>query len=299
MPAGEGYKDPKYLLADDWRNTKFACDEAKKQHADPARPRKVLVISGADRNDKTCPGEVSKSRRLAQMAQETFEKEFQFETELLDLSLMISEFGKMIYPCKGCVSTAMPLCHFPCSCYPNYSLGQADDWMNEIYPKVVAAHGLMIVTPVYWYQAPSALKLLIDRLVCVDGGNPDPSSTHGKNTEEAKEIEANGWDYPKHIDKRIFGCVVHGDAGGAEALKDHLTTWAQDLHMIPASNKSQIGRYIGYYEPYYKSHEALDKDAAIQDETRNVARSIALTVREARESRVGFADPHFKEPRQK
>jgi hypothetical protein len=31
-----------------------------------------------------------------------------------------------------------------------------------------------------WYQAPSTLKLMIDRLVCADGGNPDPTSTGGK-----------------------------------------------------------------------------------------------------------------------
>ena len=37
----------------------------------------------------------------------------------------------------------MALCHWPCSCYPNYSLGQTDDWMNEIYPLWVAAHGIM------------------------------------------------------------------------------------------------------------------------------------------------------------
>ena len=43
--------------------------------------------------------------------------------------------------------------------------------MNELYPRWVAAHGVMIVTAVYWYQAPSVLKLMIDRLVCADGGN--------------------------------------------------------------------------------------------------------------------------------
>ncbi|MEO8626843.1 MAG: NADPH-dependent FMN reductase, partial [Betaproteobacteria bacterium] len=51
------------------------------------------------------------------------------EVDLLDLSLVTSEYGKKIYPCKGCVSTAMPLCHWPCSCYPNHSLHQTDDWM--------------------------------------------------------------------------------------------------------------------------------------------------------------------------
>ena len=59
-------------------------------------------------------------------------------------------------------------------------MGQIHDWMNELYPRWVAAHGVMIVTPVHWYQAPSVLKLMMDRLVCADGGNPDPTSTHGK-----------------------------------------------------------------------------------------------------------------------
>ena len=298
-PAGPGYKDPEYQLSDEWRKAKKDIEAAQKRHQDPNGRLRVLVISGADRNDRTCPGEVSKSRRLAQIAQITLETEFDFDTELLDLSLMISEFGKTIYPCKGCVSTAMPLCHWPCSCYPNYSLGQADDWMNEIYPKLAESHGILIVTPVYWYQAPSALKLLIDRLVCADGGNPDPSTTHGKKTDEAKKIEAAGWDYPKHLDKRIFGCVVHGDTGGANELKNNLSTWAEDLHMIPASNKAEIARYIGYYEPYYKSHVALDKDEAIQEETRNVARTIAMTVKAQREAHAAFADPHQYEPRAK
>ncbi len=60
---------------------------------------------------------------------------------MLDLSRLASEYGRMIYPCKACVSTAMPLCHWPCSCYPNHAIGQVGDWMNEIYPMWAAAHG--------------------------------------------------------------------------------------------------------------------------------------------------------------
>ena len=141
------------------------------------------------------------------------------EVDLLDLSLVTSEYGRNIHPCKGCVSTAMPLCHWPCSCYPNHSLDQAQDWMAEIYERWVAAHGVMIVTPVYWGQAPSGLKLMMDRLVCADGGNPDPSSTHGKKPEEGKALELAGWPYPKHLKGRIYGVAVHGDAGGVEDRK--------------------------------------------------------------------------------
>lgn len=67
-----------------------------------------------------------------------------------------------------------------------------------------AVHGIMIVTPVHWYQATSPLKLMIDRLVCADGGNQDPSSTHGKNAPKAQAIELEGWDYPKHLAGRAF-----------------------------------------------------------------------------------------------
>ena len=57
------------------------------------------------------------------------------ELDVLDLSLLTSEYGRNIHPCKGCVSTAMPLCHWPCSCYPNHALNQTNDWMAEIYER--------------------------------------------------------------------------------------------------------------------------------------------------------------------
>ena len=60
---------------------------------------------------------------------------------------------------------------------------------------------------------------MIDRLVCADGGNPDPTSTGGKDAARAKALELGGWDYPKHLAGRAYGLVVHGDdhAGHARA----------------------------------------------------------------------------------
>ena len=91
--------------------------------------------------------------------------------------------------------------------------------MNDIYPMWVAAHGIMIVTPVNWYQVTSPLKLMMDRLVCADGGNPDPTRTHGKDAKKAKELELAGWDYPRHLAGRLFSVVVHGDVEGAENVR--------------------------------------------------------------------------------
>ena len=113
----------------------------------------------------------------------------------------------------------MPLCHWPCSCYPNHSLGQVNDWMTEIYERWVAAHAVVIVTPTHWYSTSSALKLMIDRLVCADGGNPDPTSTHGKKAAEAKAIELAGWDYPKHLASAstAWWCMATSPASRARA----------------------------------------------------------------------------------
>jgi hypothetical protein len=59
------------------------------------------------------------------------------------------------------------------------------------------------------------LKLMKDRLVCADGGNPDPTRTHGKDAQKAKELELAGWNYPRHLAGRLFAVVVHGDTEGA------------------------------------------------------------------------------------
>jgi multimeric flavodoxin WrbA len=170
--------------------------------------------------------------------------------------------------------------------------------MNEIYPRWVAAHGVLIVTPVYWYQAPSVLKLMMDRLVCADGGNPDPTTTHGKKPEEAKALEQQGWPYPRHLAGRVFGVVVHGDAEGAESLRRALTGWLGDMDLVEATGAS-IDRYIGYYEPYATSHDALDRDTAVQEEVRNVARSVVDAVALARSGRWQRSDGRARDPRPK
>lgn len=222
--AGEGFSDPTYQLSKEWKATRRRLAAAERQQKDVQTQSRVLLIGGSARNDGSCAGEISKTWRLLRIAQEILMDE-NIEVDLLDLSLLTSSYDKHIHPCKACASTAMPLCHWPCSCYPNHAYRQTNDWMAEIYEKWVAAHGIIILTPVYWYQAPSVLKLMMDRLVCADGGNPDPTSTHGKNAAEAKAIELAGWDYPKHLAGRTYGLVVHGDVAGIEGVRRDLSDW--------------------------------------------------------------------------
>jgi multimeric flavodoxin WrbA len=287
--AGPGFADPEFELPIEWLDTRERIEQAEREQKDPNSPGRVLVVCGAARHDQTCPGEMSKTFRLASQAREEIERA-DLQCDFLDLSLLTAQYGRQIYPCKACVSTAMPLCHWPCSCYPNHAMGQAGDWMNELYPRWVAAHGVMIVTPVYWYQAPSVLKLMIDRLVCADGGNPDQTTTHGKNPQVAKALELQGWPYPRHLAGRVYAVVVHGDAVGAETLRRSLSDWLSDMKLLPAVAQGGIDRYIGYYEPYATSHEALDKDTAVQQEMRDAAKAIVEAVRLMRAGRFPQPD---------
>lgn len=295
-PAGPGFADPAYELSDEWRATRDRLLAAQRRWADPAAPSRALVICGGARNDGTCPGEISKTWRLAQTARAAFGAgagnavvtdavNAAVEVDLLDLSLVTSDYGRAIHPCKGCVATAMPLCHWPCSCYPNHALGQIHDWMAEIYERWVAAHAVLIVAPTYWYQSPSPLKLMIDRLVCADGGNPDPTTTHGKKPAEAKALELKGWHYPKHLAGRLFGLVIHGDVAGIESQRRNLADWLTWMGLIGV-DEAQLDRYIGYYEPYATSHAALDRDEAIQREVERAARAIAAMLPALREGRL-------------
>lgn len=296
--AGRGFADPGYEVSVEWLATRQRLKAAQKNWKDNAAPSRVLIICGSARNDGTCPGEISKSWRFTESARRVVQAQG-MQADVLDLSLVTSEFGRMIHPCKGCVSTAMPLCHWPCSCYPNHALGQSDDWMAEIYERWVAAHGIIIAAPTYWYQSPSPLKLMIDRMVCADGGNPDVSSTHGKKVAEAQEIEKKGWDYPKHVAGRVYGVVVHGDVAGVEAHRRNLTDWLDWMGLIPAGAMATLDRYIGYYEPYYTSHDTLDADKDVQEEAKNVARAVANAVTELRAGRLQQPDRKLTRPRPK
>jgi multimeric flavodoxin WrbA len=296
--AGPGYADPDYDLSVDWLEAKSRIDRAAAAWKDPASASRVLLVCGSSRNDGTCPGEISKTFRMVGWAQEVL-GQANIEVDVLDLSLPTSSYGLHIHPCKGCVSTAMPLCHWPCSCYPNHSLAQTGDWMNEIYERWTAAHAVIIMTPVYWYQSPGPLKQMIDRLVCADGGNPDPTSTHGKKPAEAKALELRGWDYPKHLSGRAYGLVVHGDVAGIEGVRRGLSDWLDWMGLIDAGTQARLDRFIGYYEPYATSHQTLDADTAMQGEVRNVGSAVVQAVKELRAGKLSQPGRGLPRPRPK
>jgi multimeric flavodoxin WrbA len=295
--AGAGYADSDYELSEDWIQARAALDRAEADYASGDRPQRILLVNASSRSEHTCPGEMSKSFRLVRIAQEVLEQGG-LDTEILDLSRTTSEYGRHIHPCKSCFSTAAPLCHWPCSCYPNYSLGQTQDWMNDIYPMWVRADGIMIVSPVNWYQVASPLKAMMDRMVCANGGNADPTLTQGKTAQLAKQVELDGWTYPRHLKGRLFSVIVHGDVEGTKDVRRSISDWLKFMELAPAGPLAELDRYIGYWEPYATSHEALDRDLAMQGEVRNAAHTLLDAVL-ARRDRQAIPGSQLHPPRQK
>lgn len=71
------------------------------------------------------------------------------------------------------------------------------------------------------------------------------------------------------------------------------------MELVESGNAGTLDRYIGYYEPYATSHDALDRDTALHEEVRNVARSLVNTVRLMRSGRRVRPDQDLETPRPK
>ena len=297
--AGAEFSDPAFQLPAEWLEARKAIRDAQARQKNPSSPSRILVVSGSTRSEHTCPGEVSKTRRLAVHAADAIKAQAGFEVDLLELSHLADEPWKVIHPCKACVSTSMTLCHWPCSCYPNHAMGQTNDWMAELYPRWVAAHGVLVICPVHWYQAPASLKLMMDRLVCADGGNPDPTTTRGKDPAAAKALELAGWPYPRHLAGRAFAVVAHGDSQGHEGLREALVEWLTSIGMVQAGASAALDTLIGYWEPYATSHDKLDAQRDTFVLVENAAKSLASLVRAIRSGAFRAPDEGLRNPRQK
>ena len=166
-------------------------------------------------------------------------------TSTCSISVFHVEYGRHIHPCKGCVSTAMPLCHWPARVIQPRArtgtrLDERDLRTMDAGPRHRDRHSG------YWYQVSSGLKLMIDRLVCDDGGNPDPTSTGGK-TRDRQEARNEGWSYPKHLSGRAtdWSCTAtcRDRRSAPRALGLAGLDGPRRCRYASASR-----RYIGYYD---------------------------------------------------
>lgn len=92
-------------------------------------------------------------------------------------------------------------------------------WNLDLYARLDLADAWAIIGPTNWYGPSSNLKLMFDRLVCMNGGNPDEKTIDHKNPEKAMALEhSEKWKEMSlnHLEGRTSAFFCYGDEGGDE-----------------------------------------------------------------------------------
>lgn len=180
------------------------------------RPYRVLIIAGSNRRQYNCPGVDSKARTLMLRMAKQLPPEWEIDYE--DLGNVFAR--ARIQSCNGCVSTSMALCVWPCNCYEKDNAKEPDlMWDLDLYARLDLADAWAIIGPINWYGPTSNLKLMFDRLVCMNGGNPREELIEHKNPELAMKLEHTAeWESLSlnHLEGRTAGFFCYGDGGGDE-----------------------------------------------------------------------------------
>jgi hypothetical protein len=181
---------------------------------------RVLLIAGSQRRLYSCPGFDSKSRALMERMAARLPAEWQVDSE--DLGNI--DRRERIQPCNACVSTSMALCVWPCNCYEAHNSAEPDlMWNLDLYARLQQADAWAFIGPVNWYGPTSNLKLMFDRLVCMNGGNPREELINHKDPELAMKLEHSpAWAAlsRNHLEGRTAAFFCHGDGGGDELDAD-------------------------------------------------------------------------------
>lgn len=91
VPAGADFADPVQPLPVEWLATRRAIADAEVRHRDSLAPSRFLIVNGSTRSEHTCPGEISKTRRLVDAARAAIEALPNHQVDVLDLSTLADE----------------------------------------------------------------------------------------------------------------------------------------------------------------------------------------------------------------
>lgn len=158
-----------------------------------------------------------------------------------------------IKPCMGCLSDEPKKCRYPCVIN--------DDDMGVLYEKVLEADGLIIASPIYWFNVPGQLKNFIDRLTAF---------------ENMIVIDGRCW-----IEGKVAGVMAIGaDSGEIELIANLFATLNSMGMIIPP-----------WALAYTKdSSDVLCQERALMDAA-NVGRSVALMVKIIKGRNIEWYDP--------
>ena len=136
---------------------------------------------------------------------------------------VVSVANKTILPCDGCES-----CMETGECI-------IDDDMQELYPKLLAADGIIMGTPVYFWGATAQAKAIIDRTYCLAAARlaVDP------------ELRAKLRSYGRVLGNKVGGTIVVAERVGASSAFRQISDFFRLHRMVEAGGAIAYGREKG------------------------------------------------------
>jgi multimeric flavodoxin WrbA len=210
---------------------------------------RVFVVAGSSRRVTNCPAADSKAKFLAERVKEKLPKDW-----IVDIFNIGNDYVlPKIQSCNACVSTSMALCIWPCNCYERHSFFEPDlMWDEDIYGRIYAADAIMVCAPVNWYGPTSSVKLMFDRLICANGGNPKeelinhkdgPLAAKLEHSTEWKELSLN------HLEGRTAAFFVYGDEGGDEFDEEGRPRILRHKEYFDPEGEAKMGSLTHFYGP--------------------------------------------------
>lgn len=205
---------------------------------------KILIFQGSPRDEETCSGMNSKTVEVLNYVVDKWSPFINFK--VIDLSVNQNK-RPIIQPCKGCVSTAGGYqCHAFCSCYFKGNKKQPDLLKElNVYELLQESDAFLVFAPIHWYSLPSQIKLLFDRLVCINQTLTvsDAKKIMGNNNIKNSNITG---EFAKsrihdnllrnHLEGKVAGFYVHGDDGANDYEGKNLPDSYNDVFNDPFSN---------------------------------------------------------------
>lgn len=225
-------------------------EDALEKRKDPNRPFHVVGVVGSSRNRTTsCAHETSNSMKIMQKAMSAYRDLGDVTTQVIDLS------NKTLEPCNGCYSSTSSLCRFPCDCFP------LDD-LQSIYAAFTLADGIIFSSGVNENNMSSRLKIVIDRLISMDGGrfapqyNVDGKTWKDSNSKQGElEVALTGkFPYRQRLTGRVIGCLITGKDYGAYKVGFDIISAMADYGCITPSNPVAY-----WHSPHVEADTAFDK----------------------------------------
>ena len=213
------------------------------------RTIRVFVVAGSSRRITNCPGADSKAKFFAERVKEKLPKDW-----IVDIFNVGNDYVlPKIQSCNACVSTSMALCVWPCNCYERHSYFEPDLMRDEdIYGRIYAADAIMICSPINWYGPTSSMKMMFDRLICANGGNPNEKLINHKDAALAAKLEhSSGWKKLSlnHLEGRTAAFFVYGDEGGNEISEDGRPAILRHREYFNPAEEAKMGQLTHFYGP--------------------------------------------------